>query len=53
MDSQWRENFFSIFAPTLGGYKYHFNDLKWGAKIENKNFSLLTVPLTDKGGKMS
>ena len=40
-DGQWREQFifFSIFAPTLEGYKYHFSDLKLG-KNGKKNFSL-------------
>jgi hypothetical protein len=42
-DGQRRENFFfSIFAPTLGGYKCHFSDLKCGQKWKKK-FSLLTV----------
>jgi hypothetical protein len=27
---------FSIFASILGGYKCHFNDLKWGQKWTNK-----------------
>jgi hypothetical protein len=30
---------FLVFTPTLGGYKCHFSDLKWGQKWE-KNVSL-------------
>jgi hypothetical protein len=43
-DSQRRDNFFFfIFAPTLGGYKCHFSDLKWGQKWKKKFLSPLTV----------
>ena len=31
-----REYLFSIFAPTFGGYKCHFSDLKWGQKWKKK-----------------
>jgi hypothetical protein len=38
--------FISIFAPTLGGCKCHFSDLKWGQKWK-KEISLYVDRLFD------
>jgi hypothetical protein len=47
-----REIFFFPFLPSIQITKTHFYPPEMGAKMEKKKkFSLLTVPLTDKGQK--
>ena len=55
-NGQWRDNFFPIFVPILGGYKCYFIGLKWGKNGRKKktlHWPLILNPLIDGMGKVS